>query len=249
MFDTDIEFLRGFLLLLITITVYTNVKARIPLVNPTVGDPFFQAFDNALLGTRLVPWLEKFAELNPVWRYWADRVYNHGFVWMILLVGWFWIRNERRMMRWLFTSFCLIYMLAIFVTLLYPSYGPFFLEWEHYRWASKTMSGMVQSRLVNVYLAGQAAVEQGTPFGVGAFYGIAAFPSLHVAFMVMLTVVGWRTARLFAVFMIGVAIATTISTLMFGWHYFVDAPAGALVAIVVPLAIRKWVFARDDASG
>ena len=243
-FAIDFEFLRGFLLLLVTITVYTNLKVRIPLIHSVVGDDLFQALDNLLLGERLVPWIERFAELNPYWAHRFDRIYNHGFIWMIVLVLWLWMRNDAPRMRWLFSSFCLLYMVCIFITLAYPSYGPFFLDWPRFRWAGGTASAFVQIRLVDVYLATMAAAEQGRPIPDGAFHGIAAFPSLHVAFMIMLSVVGWKTARPFAIFMIGVAIATTIATLVFGWHYLVDALAGGALAVLVPLLIRPWIFGK-----
>lgn len=135
-------------------------------------------------------------------------------------------------------------MSAIFVTLLYPSYGPFFLEWERFRWAAETMTGRTQAFLIGRFLESSELVAQGRKFVPVAFSGIAAFPRLHVGQMVLVAFVAWSTARPFALFMIGVSLVTTVSTLAFGWHYLIDAVAGAALALWVAASLRPWCFGR-----
>jgi hypothetical protein len=159
---------------------------------------------------------------------------------MVALILWFWIRNDAPRLRWLFASFALLYMGAILITAVYPSYGPFFLDWERFRWAAETQSGKVQSLLVHQYLRSTETVLAGKPLFVEPFMGIAAFPSLHVGHMVMIAFVGWSTARLFSIYMIVVALITTLATLAFGWHYLIDAVFGAVMAVAIPLLIRSW---------
>ena len=248
-FDTDLEFLRGLGLLLVTLMVYTNVKVRIPFINETVGDDLFQAVDNLMLGERFVPWIERTTAASPWLSDALNRVYFFGHIWMVLLVLWLWIRSDARRMRWLFVSYCLTYMIVIFVTALYPSYGPFFLDWERFGWARETMSGHTQAFLVGRFLESGELVARGKTFVPVAFTGIAAFPSLHVGQMALIAYVAWTPARLFALFMIGVALVTTVATLAFGWHYLVDAVAGAAVAVCIPALVRPWILGQRAATG
>jgi len=244
----DLEFLRGLFVLLVTITVYTNFKVRIPFLNSAVGDQFFQTLDNLILGRHLVPWIESTVSHSAFWTYFFNRIYFHDFVWMIFLVAWFWMRNDRKAMRWIFASFCLIYMVAIFATAIYPSFGPFFVDFKRFGWVASTPSGQVQVYLVRRFVENMDLVHAGKLFPTPAFTGIAAFPSLHVGYMVMIVVIGWASARIYSIAMIGVTVLTTISTLAFGWHYFVDVLSGGLIALAVPLVIRPWIYGRRSAE-
>ena len=107
-FRSDVEFLRFLGALLLTLTIYTNVEVRVPFINETVGDDFFQALDNLLLGERLVPWIERTVAASPWLAQALTRICFFGYVWMVLLILWFWIRSDAPRMRWLFASFCLM---------------------------------------------------------------------------------------------------------------------------------------------
>jgi len=73
------------------------------------------------------------------------------------------------------------------------------------------------------------------------FLGIAAFPSLHVAFEFLVWLWlrrVWRAgAMLFAIFTVLIFLGSVVT----GWHYLIDALAGLALAFVAyaAVAIRK----------
>jgi len=90
-----------------------------------------------------------------------------------------------------------------------------------------------QSRLVETYRARDYA-----PGG-----GISAMPSMHVAMASLMAMVAfrmnWRLGIPFAAF----AITVWLSTVFFGWHYFVDGPVGAAMMFAI-WSLAKPVAAR-----
>jgi hypothetical protein len=237
----DLEFLRGLALLFLSLSVYTSIKIRIPMINPAIGDAFFQRLDHLLLGQELVPWLERTVAAAPWLASLLARVYFHDYIWMVVLLVLFWIRHDRARMRWLFASVCLVYLLGILVTAAYPSFGPFFFERERFAWLEGSLTAQAQSHLGGHLVENLQRFQSGRPLLSAAFLGVAAFPSLHVAHMVILVVIAWRPARLFALWVLLMTLLTTLATVAFGWHYFVDALGGAALAVAVPLGLRRII--------
>src|SRR5207248_3280852 len=71
---------------------------------------------------------------------------------------------------------------------------------------------------------------RGTPRPINILFGVAAFPSLHVAFQTlaflwMRRLTSWG-GTLFGIF----ALFIFIGSIVTGWHYLVDGIAGALLA-------------------
>lgn len=242
----DIEFARGLLLLFANLSVYSNIKVRIPALNPEIGDALFIAWDNALFGADFAPWLEQYTQDNP-WlsRFLADT-YKHDYLWMVVLLWVGYLRRDTVALRWIFAATCLTYITAILITVGYPSMGPFFMEPDRFRWVNDTGVGGAQRFLKKVYNQNLAALQAGERIGGRSFAGIAAFPSLHIGHMV---VMGWAAIRLmplYAVWMLGVTIVTFFATVAFGWHYAVDAIGGAILAIACTELVFQIV--RRDPS-
>ena len=90
-----------------------------------------------------------------------------------------------------------------------------------------------QSRLLETYRAHDYA-----PGG-----GISAMPSMHVAMASLVAMVAfridWRLGIPFAAF----EVTVWLSTVFFGWHYFVDGPVGALMMFAI-WSLAKRVAAR-----
>lgn len=244
---TDWEFARGSLLLFVTLTVYSNLKVRIPFLNDTVGDPLFLAMDQSLLGERLVPALERLVAGSPALRDFFERVYMHDYLFMVVLIFAFYLRRDTFKIRWTFISICYLYILGVLWTAAYPSYGPCFLEPARFAWLEGTRIGGAQAFLKQFYLYSQNAVEKGGTFQARAFAGIAAFPSLHVGHMVALLVVAARGWRPYAWLMGAMTALTFVATLAFGWHYAVDAVGGALLAWALAAGLYR-VLTRGSAQ-
>lgn len=61
--------------------------------------------------------------------------------------------------------------------------------------------------------------------------GLVAFPSFHVAWSVLVTYAAMSRKSLFAVLAV-LNVMVITSTVLLGWHYLVDVPAGIFLAIV-----------------
>ena len=240
----DIEFARGMLLLFANLAVYSNIKVRIPALNPEIGDALFLAWDNALFGPDFAPKLEAYTRENPWFSRFLSNTYKHDYLWMIVLLWIGYLRRDLAALRWIFGATCLTYITAILVTVGYPSMGPFFMEPKRFDWVNDTGVGGAQRFLKKFYAQNLPALEKGERIAGRSFAGIAAFPSLHIGHMV---VMGWAAIRLmplYAVWMLVVTVVTFFATVAFGWHYAVDALGGAVLAIACTELV--WQIVKRD---
>ncbi len=228
----DLEFGRGLLLLFANLAVYSNIKVRIPALNPEIGDALYQAWDSAIFGDAFAPWLEHYTQNNEFVRTFLANTYNHGYVWMIALLWIGYLRRDIMALRWVFGATCLTYITAILVTVGYPSMGPFFMEPERFAWVNESRVGGAQRFIKKVYTENLPMLQAGLPVKGRPFAGIAAFPSLHVGHMVVMGYIAIRLLPLYALVMLVVTSITFLATIAFGWHYAVDALAGAIIAVI-----------------
>ncbi|HFE46170.1 MAG TPA: hypothetical protein ENJ18_11865 [Nannocystis exedens] len=242
----DLEFGRGLLLLFINLSVYSNIKVRIPALNPEIGDALFLAWDSAIIGNTFAPWLEQYTQNHEAFKSFLADTYNHGYVWMIVLLGVGYLRRDTAALRWIFGATCLTYMTAILVTVGYPSMGPFFMEPERFSWVNESRVGGAQRFLRKVYAENLPSLQAGLPVKGRPFAGIAAFPSLHVGHMVVMGYISIRLVPLYALVMLVVTAVTFLATIAFGWHYAVDAIAGATIALLCSELVYR--FAKRDRS-
>ena len=240
----DLEIVRGTLLLFISLAIYSNVKARISYINPTVGDSFFAELDRTLFGSGFITAIEAwFRGDTDVVEFFAG-IYMHGYFWMMVLVFLLYMRRDQFAMRWTIMAVCFTYLIAILLTVAHPSYGPFAVEPERWRWLAGSEVGITQNWLTAMRDHNAIMLAAGYRVEAVAFAGIAAFPSLHVGHMFVMLVVALRTFKLYAVWMLGVASLTFIATIGFGWHYAVDAVGGAALAAGIThltyVLMRRW---------
>jgi len=74
----------------------------------------------------------------------------------------------------------------------------------------------------------------------------STLPSAHVAWGILLLYYAYRTHRLFAVAVLPFFLLSTLGTVLFAQHYFVDVPAGITVA-VLSIGIVRYVAKRQTA--
>ncbi len=73
----------------------------------------------------------------------------------------------------------------------------------------------------------------------GASYG-ATFPSSHVAATTAAVFAAWLGSRRLAYFLVIPALLLAIATVYCHMHYAVDASAGVLIGVVLPLLLLRW---------
>ena len=248
LYEADVAFLRGFFLMFGALSVYSNIKIRIPFINAYTGDEFFKQLDSWIFGDYLWPWLTQVVRSDPEWTNFFQSLYSHDYMYMVILVLLLHMRRDLFAMRWCFASVGVLYISTIFITLLYPSLGPCFYEWSDWQWLAdldppqihQTQWSLAQTL---ISLVGMADVQP--RIEAHAFYGIAAFPSLHCGHMVLLVVIAWFRYRIYTVVAATMAFLTFIATMAFGWHWAVDGVAGAAIAVVVPLFVLKIMQGED----
>jgi hypothetical protein len=135
-----------------------------------------------------------------------------------------------------FVALFACYAVGLLVFVVYPTVGPCIFEPDSFRAAfHDTFTYGLMQRMAQEY----AAVAAGTT-GNGAAYFVA-LPSLHVAVVTLLQ----RTlavSRPHFWMMLPVNLLLAASTVLLGYHYLVDVPAGIAVALGV-----AWCAKRRDA--
>jgi hypothetical protein len=246
----DLVLLLGILLLVGSLSFYSNLKSRIPAINDGVYDDDLIWLDAVLFGDGFAPWFEGLARDSVWWRSFLDGVYFHDYVWMVFLAVVFLARSQRQRLMWLVKSVCVTYIVAVLWTTAYPTYGPFFFDlasdgkrfaWMH----GDTMAGNSQIFLMRSWATLQGAMHTNGTYTAVPFAGIAALPSLHIGHMVILAVVARRTLPLYSLFVVALTSLTFMATIAFGWHYGVDAIAGLALGVAIPEGIRALMLRRN----
>ena len=246
--SADLSLLRSTVFLFAYLTVYTNVKVRIPVLNPRTHDWGLRMFDRAMLfGHDPV---ELFRSLNayPDVVKFLDRVYHHDYIFMALVTVLLYVNNGPRHVRHLITSMGFLYITGVVITAFWPTVGPCFFEPGSYRWIGKLHLDSAESQSM---LRGQArAIREAAALAenheVKAFSGIAAFPSLHVAHCMLLVRFAWTYFPKLNYLLIPVVLLTWIATLTFGWHYLSDGLVGPILVAWAWWASKRLILANDN---
>lgn len=220
--------------------LHFNFKAWMPLVNPLVFDPSFARIDGAL--SPLVDAMRRLralaTDLSPVS---LDPAYHLGFValfFVSFLLHGLWDRALR--FRRLVLTVNLILLAGGLSYWVLPAIGPFT--------DGPGMNALATEAQRQMILGLHATLSTGA-FPQGYFVQpLAAMPSLHVAQTLALAMAAWQlsraTALVYAPFVIWVAIEAVAS----GFHYVIDLPAGALLALGCHRWSRRLLEGRQDAT-
>ena len=181
-----------------------------------------------------------------------DFSYANVFVASLSLAGVYFASAPSRRLRVAFMdSNTLMWILGAWLYMLIPSLGPAYrfpdvwLPLAPALGHTQELQRMLMANYQSVlrYVRGESAP-------VNVLYGIAAFPSLHVAFETLLLLWMrrlWRPgALLFAIFFVIIFLGSIIT----GWHYLIDSIAGVVLGwICYALAagghrIDRWLAIR-----
>lgn len=215
---------------------FTQLKTIIPYLNPSMIDPHLVFLDQLLFfGNEPAEILAARHMSRAAVLRW-DYIYMHSFHALYLGVLVMLIRRPWVDLLNLFRGVVLIYMLGLVFSLVMPSAGPCFFDAERFAAPSFTISYKAQHYL---FSALQALLTSPKEFVPQPFLGISAFPSLHVAQAFLPILFFLKKDRWVQVMLIPFCILISISTIVLGWHYAIDAPAGVLLAICVFLMLPR----------
>ena len=230
-------------------TSFTIFKAAISDFQPFAWDARFAALDQALHGG-VQPWLllQGILGYAPVSAF-LDATYLLWFCVMWTAVVWQSVSLEKRRLRMQFLlSFVIVgIVLGNLAALIFSSAGPCFYGqvaggpdpyaplYEYLRQASAAypLAALdVQHALWTNYLGhgGQHSLS------------ISAMPSMHVATTTLLALLGWRIDRRLGLATSTFLVFIILGSIHLGWHYAIDAYAGALGALAIWLAVGRLPF-------
>lgn len=218
------------------IIVYSNLKAALPVLNPHLFDDELLAADRLLfLGHPPNQWLPT---LRPDWLvHLMDEAYTSFFLFFPVTMGLAFFLAQPRALRTFVAGYVICFYLGTAMYYLAPSWGAIFRHPEWYAGLPHTNSDRIRDTLMVQYH--KVLVDKST-FHAKAFLGIAAFPSLHIAHVTVAMVVARRHFRPMLWVFAPVATVMAVSTMYFGWHYFIDLVGALVVAWAALKVVDKW---------
>jgi len=219
---------------------YCWIKLTIPLLHPRLFDAELWNADRALFFGVSPNLLFVNLFSNPAAMRAIDWSYANVFVGSIFVAGAFFLSAPDRALRIRFMNAnTTMWLIGAWLYVALPSLGPAYRFPDIWlplaAWLPQTQ--LLQRRLMTNYQIVLQYAQRPRP--VSILLGIAAFPSLHVAFemLVLLQIRRvWRIGKiLFAVAFVLIFVGSVVT----GWHYLIDALAGVLLAVACHAAFQR----------
>ncbi len=220
-----ITFARALLPFLLVLVAYTNLKARLLLFNPHLFDQILARLDDLLhaAGGDFIGWVVSWHAPAPTVAF--QLLYFYAWVPFALPLAVAFARAGGPAARRALGALGLCYLVGGFVYLAFPSLGPAFVEPGRYAALAGTPAWETQRSMA----AAMRFVIEHPQAPAVPFFGIAAFPSLHLATTATGLFVAGRWCRPLLWLLVPWNLAVAASAIYLGWHYVVDFyPALAL---------------------
>jgi membrane-associated phospholipid phosphatase len=225
------SFARALVALVVVLIAYTNLKCRLLLFHPQLFDRVFRRLDDLLHmgGGDFVAWVTAHHSRTAT----ITSYYLYYFAWgaLALPLAVAMARRPkpdgpRNLVRQTFAALGLVYIVGVFLYLALPSLGPALVERERYAGlAGSSVHSLQQSMLEALRYTVQNPQAPAVPF-----FGLAAFPSLHLATSALGLLLAWRCWRPLLFVLVPWNLGIAASAVYFGWHYAVDFYPALLLA-------------------
>ncbi len=232
---------------------YGWIKLAIPLLHPRLFDQQLWDLDRTLgLGYSPNVFLLSLLGAPSVLRT-IDWTYANIFLASLNLAGVFFASSPSHRIRIAFMdSNVAMWLIGAWLYVALPSLGPAYRFPEVWLpLAPLFVHSQTYQRLLMANYQNVLAYARGIPRPVNVLFGVAAFPSLHVAFQTLVFLWMrrvWRASELlFALFTIVIFVGSIVT----GWHYLIDGVAGFLLAWVCFACsfkahrIGRWLAIHD----
>ncbi|MFI2641829.1 phosphatase PAP2 family protein [Streptomyces sp. NPDC018610] len=214
------------------LAVYPSLRWAVPMVHPGHYDRVLAATDRWLFADRdPVPVLDHL--VSPVATAVMALAYACEWVPLLALGGFLWARRRDREWSDLLLGLVFVQCLGYVGYFALPAVGPWY------------------------GLADRFTVPLGDVLGIRSYYlehstDVDAFPSLHVATIILMALFAWRDCRGLFWLTSPLLVVVPASTLYLRWHYVTDLVTGLAVAVVARVAApsvnRAWDAARRAAA-
>jgi hypothetical protein len=230
--------LHAFLFMTIYMVGYNFMKRAIPLMHPFSWDETFMHWDRLVhFGRHPFEWLQ------PVFGYPAITALlnvNYHLWFVAMFACWFWQgfarENSHLRLQFLFGYTLTWFLGTVVLGTIFSSAGPCFY--------GHLVSGPDPYQPLMAYLAEanrifpiwslqtQDMLWNNYETGVGAINGISAMPSMHIGTSVLFVLLGFASGKRAVGIILSVFLALIfLGSILLGWHYAIDAYAGAAVAL------------------
>ena len=219
-------YLRSLAALLVALVAYTNLKCRLLLLHPQLFDRIFWQLDDTLHmgGGDFVAWVTSLH--SPARTGLMHNVYFYAWAALALPLAVAMARSGAGLVRRTLAALALCYIIGVFTYLALPSLGPALVERGRYAaLAGSHIFALQQSMLEALRYTVQNPQAPAAPF-----FGLAAFPSLHLATSALGLFVAWKSWRPLLLLLVPWNLAIAASAVYFGWHYVVDFYPALLLA-------------------
>jgi hypothetical protein len=226
---------------------YGWIKLLVPALHPVLYDAALYRIDAAIFFgmSPSIFFLQLFS--NPRFLHFIDDAYLSFFLGgMFFALGFFFSMPKRRVRITFMTSSTLMWLSGAWLYMLIPSLGPAYrfpdVWFPYVKELPRTQ--LTQARLMRNYQSVIRLVRGLGPEKITLAYGIAAFPSLHVATQVLVAIWMHRWWRPGAILFTLTAFFVFIGSMITGWHYLIDGIAGIALAWG-SYAAARW-FSRKE---
>jgi len=218
---------RALAAFLVVLIPYTNLKSRLLQLHPRIFDAALAKLDAAIHfgGGDWLGWLLA-TNTNRVWLTTLAVAYFFAWAALALPFAVAFARGGVPAARRILLALGLAYVVGGFVYLAVPSLGPAFVERQ--RWAH--LAGSLPLGVQDSMLAALRAIARDPSSPAVPFFGIAAFPSLHLATTSLGLFASWRWWKPLLVVLVPANLLIAWSALVWGWHYAVDFYPGVALA-------------------
>lgn len=216
---------------------YGWLKLVVPVYHPRLFDQVLWELDRTvLLGVAPTTFLVEVFSGAPWFLRVIDWSYaNIFFATAVLAFSFFLSHPERRIRVGFANGNALLWVAGAWLYLLVPSVGPAYRfpeVWFAYAEALRVTQQMQAVLMRNYQNVLRAASGAAISEPIRIVFGIAAFPSLHVAFQAYVFLWMrrlWRSGQV----VVGVFLfAIFLGSMITGWHYLVDSLAGLILAFL-----------------
>lgn len=221
-------------------TMFSSIKAAIPIINPFSWDETFYRWDYVLHG-RVDPW----ELLQPVLGYplitsFIGLIYNSWFFLVYSVFFWqaFSLKDRRLRMQFLISFVMVSAVIGNILAMSLSSAGPIYFSritglddpyeplFYYLYTADKTYPVWVLNtqEVLWYYYAHSVRV-------LGS--GISAMPSVHVAQALVIALLGWRVNRTAGIVLSFYAVVILLGSVHLAWHYAIDGYVAVAVTLMI----------------
>lgn len=233
---------RLVLFAILMVHTYGWIKLTVPVLHPRLFDAELWNLDQQLL-LGYSPTVFLLTVFRPILRAFDWSYANIFFSSLVLASSYFLSAPERRLRVAFADGNTAMWIVGAWLYLAVPSIGPAYhfsdVWFEYARLLPVTQH--FQLMLMRNYQA-MLRLAAGGNEQIVIIYGVAAFPSLHVAFQTYAFLwmrKQWRYGQIvFGIFLLVIFLGSMVT----GWHYLIDGVAGIILAVLCYWGARRWAF-------